>query len=78
MARLLAPILKIANGARDEFFLIRTIPTGDVIARGSYRMPTRGKGVNRLRLYLDPDHGELASALVSAMLIKVLLSLIHI
>lgn len=72
MARLLAPILKIANGARDEFFLVRTTPAGDVIGRGSYRIPTRGKGVNILRLYLDPDHGELASALVSAMLIKVL------
>jgi ribosomal protein S18 acetylase RimI-like enzyme len=68
MARLLAPVLKIANGARDEFFLIRTIPGDNVIARGSYRFPTRGKGVNNIRLVLDPDHGELASVLVAAML----------
>ena len=72
MARLLAPILKIANGARDEFFLIRTTPAGDVIGRGSYRIPTRGKGVNIIRLFLDPDHEELASTLVAAMLYQAL------
>jgi ribosomal protein S18 acetylase RimI-like enzyme len=71
MARVLAPILKIAQGTRDEFFLVRTTSTNKLVARGSYRFPTRGKGVNILSMYVDPDHGEIASALVATMLHRV-------
>jgi GNAT superfamily N-acetyltransferase len=69
--RLLWPLISLAQGARDEEFVIRTVGEGRVVARGGSSIPTRGKGVNQLWIRLDPAHDELAPYLVGYLLHKV-------
>jgi ribosomal protein S18 acetylase RimI-like enzyme len=72
MTRLLYPLIMAAQGIRDKDFLIRTAGQGEVVARGGYTIPTRGKGVNNLRARLDAAHAELAPYLVGTLLHEVM------
>jgi len=69
--RLLYPILQRAQGMRDRDFVIRTAGDGRIVARGGHTLPTRGKGVNNLRVRLDSAHAELAPYLVGTLLHEV-------
>lgn len=69
--RLLYPILMLAQGVRDADFTIRTNGEGQIVARGGYTVPTRGQGVNNLRVRLDPAHAELAPYLIGTLLHEV-------
>lgn len=69
--RLLYPILQRAQGMKDQDFAIHTAGDGKLVARGGYTLPTRGKGVNHLRVRLDPAHAELAPYLVGTLLHEV-------
>lgn len=71
MMRLLYPLIMVAQGIRDKDFVIRTTGQGQVVARGGYTIPTRGKGVNNLRVRLDPAHAHLAPYLVGTLLHEV-------
>lgn len=72
MMRLLYPLIMVAQGTRDKDFVIRTAGQGQVVARGGYAIPTRGKGVNGLRARLDATHAELAPYLVGTLLHEVM------
>jgi len=72
MTRLLSPLVMRAQGIREEEFAIRTAAEGQIVARGEFGIPTRGKGVNRLWARLDPGHPELAPYLVSHLLHQVM------
>ena len=52
--------------------MIRTAGQGEVVARGGYRIPSRGKGVNNLRARLDAAHAGLAPYLVGTLLHEVM------
>ncbi|MGD8473211.1 MAG: GNAT family N-acetyltransferase [Anaerolineae bacterium] len=69
--RLIYPILMRAQAVRDADFTIRTEGDGQIVARGGYTVPTRGQGVNNLRMRLDPDHAELAPYLMGTLLHEV-------
>jgi ribosomal protein S18 acetylase RimI-like enzyme len=72
MTRLLYPLITAAQGIRDKDFVIRTAGQGEVVARGGYTIPTRGKGVNHLRARLDAAHADLAHYLVGTLLHEVM------
>ena len=69
--RLLYPILQRAQGMKDQDFCLHTAGEGQLVARGGYTLPTRGKGVNNVRARLDPAHAELAPYLVGTLLHEV-------
>lgn len=72
MTRLLLPLVMRAQGMREKEFAIRTAGEGQIVARGEYGIPTRGKGINRLWARLDPAHPELAPYLVNYLLRQVM------
>ncbi|MEJ2738020.1 MAG: hypothetical protein P8189_31435, partial [Anaerolineae bacterium] len=65
-------LILAAQGMRDKDFSIRTAGQGEVVARGGYTIPTRGKGVNILRARLDAAHGDLAPYLMGTLLHEVM------
>jgi hypothetical protein len=71
MTRLLYPLIMTAQGTRNKDFVIRTAGRGDVVARGGYSIPSRGKGVNNIRARLDAAHADLAPYLVGTLLHEV-------
>jgi hypothetical protein len=71
MMRVFLPLILFAQGLREEDFIIRTATGEHIVARGGCDVPRRGKGVNKLRLRLDPDHPQLAPYLVKYLLHEV-------
>jgi GNAT superfamily N-acetyltransferase len=71
MMRVFLPLILFAQGLREEDFVIHSAAEERIVARGGYDIPRRGKGVNSLRLRLDPDHPQLASYLVRYLLHEV-------
>ena len=67
MMRLIAPLIIWAQGTRDEAFQILDTQ-GKIVARMGYSIPKKGNGVNSIFLRLDPQHPELASYMIGAML----------
>jgi ribosomal protein S18 acetylase RimI-like enzyme len=72
MMRVFLPLVLFAQGLREDDFTIHSAAEERVVARGGYDIPRRGKGVNSLRLRLDPDHPQLASYLVRYLLHEVM------
>ena len=70
--RLLVPVMNLVQREKEEDLVISESPGGKVVARCGYSASTRGKGVNSIRIRLDPDHPDLASHLVGSMLHKVI------
>jgi GNAT superfamily N-acetyltransferase len=68
MMRVLLPLILFAQGTREEDFIIRTAADEQIVARGSYEIPKRGKGVHSLRARLDSAHPQLAPYLVEHLL----------
>jgi len=71
MMRLLIPIMNLLQRERGETFDVRDSTSGQSIARISYNVSLRGKGVNGIGVRLDPKFPELASPLVGLLLQKV-------
>ncbi|MFC2078232.1 GNAT family N-acetyltransferase [Candidatus Bipolaricaulota bacterium] len=69
--RLLVPVMNLVQREKEEDFVISESSGGKVVARCGYSASTRGKGVNGIRIRLDPEHPDLASHLVGSMLHKV-------
>jgi len=69
--RLLIPIINLVQRTKEEEFVVRQESDGLVIARCKYSASTRGKGVNRISVRLDPAYPGLAEHLVGLMLHKV-------
>jgi ribosomal protein S18 acetylase RimI-like enzyme len=67
-ARLFWPILQRAQGVRYRGTVVRTVADGQIVAWAYYEARVRPGGMNRVRLRIDPDHGELAPGLVQDML----------
>ncbi len=72
MTRVMLPLILRAQSTREEEIAIRTVAEGQIVARGEYGVPTRGKGVNRIRARLDPAHPQLAPYLVNHLLRQVM------
>ena len=72
--RLLAPLIRYAQGTSETGFAIHTTAEERIVARGRYRITKRGKGINNLEIRLDPDHVELAPYLMRYLLYKVTMS----
>ncbi len=71
MLRLLIPLLNLVQREKEEAFVVRQESDGHVIARCDYSASTRGKGVNRISVRLDPAYPRLAEHLLGLMLHKV-------
>ena len=69
--RLLVPIINLVQRSKEGDFIVRESAGGRVVARFGYDASKRGKGVNSIRVRLDPEHPDLASHLVGFMLHKV-------
>jgi GNAT superfamily N-acetyltransferase len=68
MMRLLAPLIRYAQGTGERGFAVHTSTGRRIVARGRCTYTKRGKGTNRLEIRLDPDHVELAPYLVRYLL----------
>lgn len=74
LMRLLIPVLMLAGGQRVKVLLIRAGGEGQVVARASYFVSTRGTGTNTLNVRVDPAHPQLAAFLVGHFLHQVVTS----
>ncbi|MEW5871829.1 MAG: hypothetical protein AB1894_21355 [Chloroflexota bacterium] len=70
--RLLRPVLLAAEGTYDEDYILRTVEDGQIVGRYGYSASRRGKGLNQVRLALDPAHAALAAYMVASALRGVL------
>jgi len=66
--RLLIPVVNLLQRCREEDFVLRETASGRVIGRLGYSASKRGKGVNSLRIRLDPKHPDLAPHIVRRLL----------
>lgn len=66
--RLLLPLILFAQGTRERELVLRTSREGGIVARGGSSIRTRGKGLSRLWIRLDPAHGGLAPYMVQYLL----------
>ena len=71
MMRLLVPIMNLVQHSKEEDFVVRDTNTDQTVARCGYSASTRSKGVNRIRVRLDPEHPDLARYLVGTMVKEV-------
>jgi ribosomal protein S18 acetylase RimI-like enzyme len=71
MMRALWPLLLLAQGTRADEVALYLGDEGQIVARGGYTIPTRGKGLNQFSARLDPAHAELAPYLVGFLLYEV-------
>ncbi len=69
--RLLIPIVNLVQRCQEEDFVLRETASGRVIGRFGYNASKRGKGVNSIRVHLDPATPDLARYVVASMLHKV-------
>jgi ribosomal protein S18 acetylase RimI-like enzyme len=69
LARLLRPIVMMAEGYRRTDFVIRT-KEGQAVAWAWYETLTRASGVNGIEIMLDPMHHKLATYLITYLLHK--------
>ena len=72
MLRLLNPVLNWVQRTKEEDFVVREAASGRVVGRCGYDASLRGKGVNSIRVRLDPDLPDLAPCLVNGMVRKVI------
>jgi ribosomal protein S18 acetylase RimI-like enzyme len=70
MARLLMPLLMMADGLKAKCTVLRA-PSGQVVAYGRVAARTREKGRNEISASLDPADADLAPYLVQALLHRV-------
>lgn len=68
MVRLLAPIMQFVQRLKEEDFVIRLYSDAKIVAIAGYSVSTRGKGINKIRIRLDPAHPELAPYVVGQLL----------
>lgn len=68
MLRLLAPVMNLVQRSKEADFVVRESAGGRVVARFGYDASKRGKGVNSVRVRLDPEHSVLAPHLVGRLL----------
>jgi len=68
--RLMIRIIQLAQGTRDQNFLVRDTQRC-IVARHGYSIPRRGKGYNEIFVRLDPEHKVLAPYLVGWLLNQV-------
>ncbi len=72
IVRLLAPLFRRAQGSRTEEVVIRRAVDGISVARAAWTVSTTGKGVNTMRIRVDPAHADLSPYLVRRSLNKIL------
>jgi ribosomal protein S18 acetylase RimI-like enzyme len=68
MMRLLRPVALLAQGTRDRRFIVRDLAGGKIVSLGRFNASTRGKGVNQIDIFLDPEHPDLAPYMVAYLL----------
>jgi ribosomal protein S18 acetylase RimI-like enzyme len=68
MLRMMVPIMNLVQRTREADFVVRESSGGRVVARFGYDASKRGKGVNSIRIRLDPKHSDLAPYLVARLL----------
>jgi GNAT superfamily N-acetyltransferase len=66
--RLLDPIMRLAQRIKQADFVIRTGSDSTTVGRYGYSVSKRGKGVNGIRVRLDPEHPGLAPHVVGWLL----------
>lgn len=67
MVRSLVPIMRFAQRTKEADFVIRLCSDTKIVAIAGYSVSTRGKGVNRIRIRLDPEYPELAPYVVGRL-----------
>jgi ribosomal protein S18 acetylase RimI-like enzyme len=72
VARVLAPIFRFAEGARDHDIVLRRTLDRVTVARAGWTISKSDKGTNSIRVTLDPAHADLALYLVRRALSPVL------
>jgi len=68
MLRMIVPIMNLVQRTREADFVVRESSRGRVVARFGYDASKRGKGINSIRIRLDPEHSDLAPHLVARLL----------
>jgi len=66
--RPLVALIFAVRRMKDEDFIVRIARSPEPVAIGGYSLPTRGKGIARAHLSLDPTRSELAPALLQHLL----------
>ena len=70
--RVLAPLFRFADTARDRDVVVRRTRDQVVVARCGWSVSKKPRGTNQIRVRLDPAHAELAPYLVHRALAEVL------
>ena len=71
MLRLMIPLLNLLQRERDEDFIVSRTSSGEIVGRIGFSVSLRGKGVNTIRIRLDPAHPEPANHVIGLMLQKI-------
>ncbi|MEW5825738.1 MAG: GNAT family N-acetyltransferase [Candidatus Bipolaricaulota bacterium] len=69
--RLLAPLFRLAENTKDRDVVVRDRASGQVVARCGWTWPRTPKGMNSVRVRVDPAHAALSSYLVRRGLAEV-------
>lgn len=64
LVRPLISFLLAVRGTRESAYAIHSASLDKIVAIAGYSVPTRGKGMCRISVRLDPAHGELATFLI--------------
>lgn len=72
LVRLLAPIERLVRRVKEEDFVVRLGPGKKIVALAGCSVSTRGKGVNTIRIRLDPEQAGLTPYLVGRVFNSVL------
>jgi len=70
--RVLAPLFRFVETARDHDVVVRRAPDQVVVARAGWSVSKKGRGTNQIRVRLDPAHPDLAPYLTRRALGEVL------
>lgn len=70
--RLLAPLFRLAENTKDFDLMIRDRGSGQVVARCGWTWPKSPKGMNSVRVRVDPAHASLSPYLVRRGLAEVI------
>jgi hypothetical protein len=68
VVRPLVTILLAVRGRTERDFRLRSTEANEIVATASYSLPRSGRGMSRVHVRLDPEHGHLAEPILRLLL----------